>query len=108
MNNVERGQPDVGVLLKEVEPKLKQPQMYQVIIYNDDFTPMDFVVEILTIFFYKSHAKANEIMLRVHCAGKAVCGVYTKNVAETKVSQVRAYSQQNEYPLKCDMQAVEG
>lgn len=108
MNNIERAEPDVGILLEEVEPQLKQPQMYQVILYNDDFTPMDFVVEILRIFFFKSKAKANEIMLRVHCAGKAVCGVYTKNVAETKVSQVRAYSEQNEYPLKCDMIPVEG
>jgi ATP-dependent Clp protease adaptor protein ClpS len=107
MNDVEREQPDVGIVTEEMLPELKPPQMYQVIIYNDDFTPMDFVVEILRIFFYKSQAKASEIMFRVHSTGKAVCGVYTKNVAETKVSQVRAYSQQNEYPLRCDMQPID-
>ncbi len=108
MNNVERSEPDVGVLLDQTEPQLKKPQMYQVLIYNDDFTPMDFVVEILCAFFMKSKAKANEIMIRVHCTGKAVCGVYTKNVAETKVSQVRVYSKQHEYPLRCDMLPVSG
>src|SRR3990167_4308327 len=98
---------DVSILLRESPPKIKPPQMYQVLIYNDDFTPMDFVVEILRIFFLKSKAKATEIMIRVHTTGKAVCGIYTKNIAETKVSQVRTYARQHEYPLRCEMLPID-
>jgi len=103
----EQYQTDAGVLLKESPPKLKPPTMYQVILYNDDFTPMDFVVEILRIFFFKSKAKATEIMLRVHHQGKAVCGVYTRSIAETKVTQVRAYAKQHEHPLRCEMMPID-
>ncbi len=100
-------QPDASLLLKEAPPKVKPPQMYQVVIFNDDFTPMEFVVEVLRIFFLKSKTKATEIMFRVHATGKAVCGIYTKNIAETKVAQVRAYSKQHEYPLKCGMMPID-
>ena len=107
MDSQEQHLIDVSVILKEAEPKLKPPQMYQAVIHNDDFTPMDFVVEVLRIFFFKSKAKATEIMLRVHSTGKAVCGVYTKNIAETKVSQVRAYARQHEHPLRCEMLPID-
>jgi ATP-dependent Clp protease adaptor protein ClpS len=94
-------------MTKEAPPQIKTPKMYQIILYNDDFTPMDFVVEILRLFFLKSKAKASEIMLKVHTVGKAVCGIYTKNIAETKVSQVRAYAAHHEYPLRCEMIALD-
>lgn len=98
---------DFGVMLKEPIVDTRPPPMYQVVIYNDDFTPMDFVVEVLRIFFFKSKGKATEIMMRVHQTGKAVCGIYTKSIAETKVMQVRTYAKQHEYPLRCEMQPVE-
>lgn len=107
MRTAGQHQVDAGVLLKESPPKLKPPAMYQVLIYNDDFTPMDFVVEVLRIFFFKSKGKAVEIMLRVHTQNKAVCGVYTKSIAETKVTQVRAYAKQHEYPLRCEMMPID-
>ncbi len=96
-----------SILLKDSPFEVKPPAMYQVMIYNDDFTPMDFVVEVLRIFFFKSKGRATEIMLKVHTQGKAVCGVYTKNVAETKVTQVRSYARQHEYPLRCEMMPID-
>lgn len=96
-----------GVVLEEALPELKPPCMYQVLLYNDDFTPMDFVVEVLKLFFFKPQAVAQEMMLRIHTTGKVVCGIYTKNVAETKVLQVRKYSIEHEHPLRCDMQALD-
>ena len=96
---------DDGVAVQEAKPKLKKPPMYKVILNNDDYTPMDFVVHILEAFFNLSHEKAQNIMLNVHTKGKAVCGVYTRDVAETKVEQVNEYSRQNQHPLLCTMEA---
>ena len=96
---------DDGVAVQEAKPKLKKPPMYKVIILNDDYTPMDFVVHILQAFFTLSHDKAQNIMLNVHTKGKGVCGVYTRDVAETKVEQVNDYSRQNQHPLLCTMEA---
>ena len=110
MNENDRADPqyDVGILLAEQTPEAKPPNMYEVIMYNDNYTPMDFVVDLLRIFFFKPKPKAMEIMLKIHTSGKAVCGIYTKNVAEMKMSQVHRYSTEHEYPLRCEIQPLDG
>ena len=99
-------QQDDGVLLREQEakPKLKQPPLFKVILLNDDYTPMEFVVHILEEFFAKDRQTATYIMLEVHTRGKGVCGIYTHEIAETKVSQVNSYSRENQHPLLCTME----
>lgn len=92
------------LIVEEVRTKLKRPPLYKVILINDDFTPMDFVVEILGKFFAMQHEKAIEIMLQVHMQGKGVCGIFTRDIAETKVEQVNIYSRQHEHPLLCMME----
>lgn len=89
----------------ESKPKLQRPPMYKVLLLNDDYTPMEFVVHILEDFFAMDRPKATRIMLTVHTQGKAVCGVFTREVAETKVSQVNDYSRQHQHPLMCTMEA---
>ena len=92
-------------LVKEAsKSKLKKPPMYKVILNNDDFTPMDFVVEVLMKFFSKSLENANHLMFRVHKEGKAVVGTYSAEIAETKVAQVNQYSRANQHPLLCTME----
>ena len=98
----EEGEIEVAVC----ESKLKPPPMHQVVIINDDFTPMDFVVEILMMFFSMNEAKAVQVMLRVHHQGKGICGVYTRDVAETKVLQVNSYARNHDYPLLCNMEVT--
>jgi ATP-dependent Clp protease adaptor protein ClpS len=93
-----------GIALEEARPEVELPPMYRVILLNDDYTPMDFVIEILTVFFTMSHDRATQVMLHVHTRGKGVCGVFTFDIAETKVVQVNEYSRQNEHPLKCLME----
>lgn len=93
-----------GTAVQEESPKLKRPPLYCVIMMNDDFTPMEFVVHILQDFFLMPLEKATQIMLAVHTKGSAVCGVYTKDVAETKCQQVNQYSQENEHPLLCTVE----
>jgi len=95
---------DDTVLLAPSKPKLKKPPMYKVILLNDDFTPMEFVVHVLEAIFGHNRESATRIMLNVHKSGKGVCGIYTKDVAETKVTQVNSYSQENKHPLLCDME----
>ena len=104
MSNELESQHDRGIALEEVRPAIKRPPMYKVVLLNDDFTPMDFVVEVLKIFFALDHDRATQIMLNVHTRGKGVCGVYTFEIAETKVVQVNEFSRQNEHPLKCSME----
>lgn len=99
----ERGAPGVGVLTR-TKPKPKKPSMYKVLLMNDDFTPMDFVVHVLERFFGKNKIEATEIMMNVHRKGVGVCGVYTYEVAETKVSQVLDCARQNEHPLQCTLE----
>ena len=99
-----QGDAQDGFAVEEVKPKLKQPPLYKVIILNDDFTPMEFVVEVLQKFFGMDLGKATEIMLHVHTRGMGVCGVYTRDVAETKVHQVNNYSRENQHPLLCTME----
>ncbi len=97
-------QRDQGLALEETRPEIKLPPMYRVILLNDDYTPMDFVIEILSVFFGMSHDRATQVMLHVHTRGKGVCGVFTFEIAETKVVQVNEYSRQNDHPLKCTLE----
>lgn len=83
---------------------LKPPSRYQVFLFNDDYTPMEFVVEVLKLFFAKSEGEAARIMWQVHTQGKAVCGVFTRDIAETKVAQVLSYAERYEHPLLCVME----
>ncbi len=97
-------QNDDGLAVEEQRPKVKRPPMYKVVLLNDDYTPMEFVVHVLENFFNMDREKATRVMLNVHTLGKGVCGVYTREVSETKVSQVNEYSRMNNHPLLCDME----
>jgi ATP-dependent Clp protease adaptor protein ClpS len=98
-----------GSLAVQTErPKLKRPPMYKVVMINDDYTPMEFVVETLELFFGMDREKATRVMLTVHTQGKATCGIYSRDVAETKAAQVNQYARDNEHPLLCEIEAVEG
>ncbi|MCP5142215.1 MAG: ATP-dependent Clp protease adapter ClpS [Chromatiales bacterium] len=97
---------DDGLALQDAKPKLKKPPQYQVVLLNDDYTPMEFVVEVLEQFFGMDRGKATQVMLHVHTRGKGVCGVYTKEIAETKVMQVNQYSRKHQHPLLCDMESM--
>lgn len=79
--------------------ELEEPQLFRVILHNDDYTSMDFVVDILVTIFHKTHAQAEQIMLQIHEKGKAICGVYTFEIAQTKAQQVKQKAKQNEFPL---------
>ncbi len=93
-----------GLALQEAKPRLKRPPLYQVILVNDDYTPMEFVVHILESFFARDRETATRIMLEVHTRGKGVCGIYTHEIAETKVSQVNSYAREHQHPLLCTME----
>jgi len=95
---------DGDIVLKTAKPQLKRPPLYKVILLNDDFTPMDFVVQILTDFFSMSQERATQVMLQVHTQGVGVCGTYTKDVAETKVYIVNEFSREHHHPLMCTME----
>ena len=92
-----------GIVTK-TRPKTKKPNLYKVLLLNDDFTPMEFVVLVLQRFFNKGHEDATRIMLHVHHKGVGICGVYTYEVAETKVTQVMDFSRQHGHPLQCTME----
>ena len=92
-----------GVVVK-AKPKTKKPAMYKVLMLNDDYTPMEFVVHVLERFFAKSREEATRIMLHVHHRGVGICGVYTYEVAETKVAQVIAFAQRHQHPLQCTLE----
>ncbi|MCU7915155.1 MAG: ATP-dependent Clp protease adapter ClpS [Candidatus Thiodiazotropha sp. (ex Gloverina cf. vestifex)] len=104
MSSKEQTSQDDGLALQEAAPKLKKPPLYKVIILNDDFTPMEFVVQVLESFFDMDREKATRVMLHVHTRGVGVCGVFTKDIAETKVSIVNEYSRSNQHPLLCTME----
>jgi len=91
-------------LIEEAKPRLQKPRMYKVILLNDDYTPMEFVVLILERFFYKNREQANQIMLHVHTKGIGVCGIYTRDVAETKVKEVLMFANENQHPLQCTLE----
>jgi ATP-dependent Clp protease adaptor protein ClpS len=95
--------PGTGVVVK-AKPKTKKPSMYKVLMLNDDYTPMEFVVHILERFFNKSRQEATRIMLHVHRRGVGICGVYTYEVAETKVTQVMDFARQHQHPLQCTLE----
>lgn len=90
----------------QTELDCKEPSFYQVVIYKDEYTPMDFVLEILEKFFFMHRLKATQVMLHAHISGKAVCGVFTKEVAEIKIALVTEYAHAFDYPLTCSMEAA--
>ncbi len=97
------GGPGTGVVTR-TRQKTKKPSMYKVLLLNDDYTPMEFVVHVLERFFGKGREEATRIMLHVHQKGVGVCGVYTYEVAETKVTQVMDFARQHQHPLQCTME----
>jgi len=92
------------LVVQESKPKLKKPPLYKVMLLNDDFTPMDFVVQVLIAFFGMDEEKATQIMLHVHTRGVGVCGVFSRDVAETKVRLVTDYARKHQHPLLCAME----
>lgn len=95
---------DEQIAIETAKPKLKRPPLYKVVLLNDDFTPMDFVVLVLKSFFAMSEDQATQIMLHVHTRGIGVCGVFSRDVAETKVRQVNDFSRKHQHPLMCAME----
>jgi ATP-dependent Clp protease adaptor protein ClpS len=100
------GMPEGDVAVHELHPELTPPPMYKVVIMNDDYTPMDFVVEVLESFFNMDREKATRVMLTIHTEGQATVGIYTRDVAETKAALVVDYAQQNQHPLLCRVEQV--
>lgn len=90
--------------LAEQKSELKKPKRYKVILLNDDYTPMEFVVHVLMKYFYMNKDKATVIMLDIHYKGRAICGIFTREIAETKMQQVNQYSAINDHPLLCDIE----
>lgn len=97
---------DEGLAVQEAKPAVKRPSLYKVVLINDDYTPMEFVVHVLETFFSMNREKATQIMLNVHVQGKGLCGVYTKEIAETKVNLVNDYSREHQHPLMCSMESA--
>lgn len=95
-----------GVAVAPARPKLSPPPMFQVVLLNDDYTPMDFVVEILRVFFGMDQERAVQVMLHVHTRGKGVCGVFSREVAETKVAHVNEYARAHHHPLLCSLEKM--
>jgi len=95
---------DSGLAVEEEKPKVKPPKQYKVVVNNDDYTPMEFVVQVLTMFFAMDTAKATRVMMSVHTKGKGICGIFSHEIAETKVDQVNEFSRMNQHPLMCTME----
>jgi ATP-dependent Clp protease adaptor protein ClpS len=93
------------VAVAKARPKLKRPPLYKVLLINDDYTPMEFVVHVLEQFFSMDRPKAVQVMLAVHTQGKGICGLYTREIAETRVAQVNDYARGHQHPLLCTMEA---
>ncbi len=104
MSNEETSRPDGVTVVAESVPKVKQPPLFQVVLLNDDYTPMEFVVDVLERFFSLNRTNATRIMLEVHTKGKGICGVFTYEIAETKVAQVTTYARDNHHPLMCTLE----
>ena len=104
----EEQESDGGLALQESKPELKKPPLFKVVLLNDDYTPMEFVVEILETFFRMNREQATHVMLTVHTQGKGVCGIFTRDIAETKAAQVNQYAKECEHPLLCEIEASEG
>ncbi|MFT4615024.1 MAG: ATP-dependent Clp protease adaptor protein ClpS [Bacteroidia bacterium] len=97
-----------GLTLEESKPEVARPPLFKVVLINDDYTPMEFVVEVLQVFFRMNREQATHVMLAVHTQGKGVCGIFTRDIAETKAAQVNQYARENEHPLLCEIEASEG
>ncbi len=97
---------DGNLLLETAKPKVEPPKRYQVVLLNDDYTPMDFVVDVLQQFFGLDEQKSAMIMMAVHRDGKGVCGVFGREIAEMKVQQVNSYSRENKHPLMCQLEVA--
>ncbi|MCX2973238.1 ATP-dependent Clp protease adapter ClpS [Halieaceae bacterium IMCC8485] len=104
----EKEDADGGLALQESKPELKKPPLFRVVLMNDDYTPMEFVVEVLESFFRMNREQATHVMLTVHTQGKGVCGIFTRDIAETKAAQVNQYARESEHPLLCEVEASEG
>jgi len=101
--DTEKGQA-FELAVEEARPAIKEPPLYRVVLINDDFTPMEFVVNILEGIFGMERTRATQVMLEVHTKGKGICGVYNFEIAETKVAQVMGIAQQHQHPLLCTME----
>ena len=99
-------QVDHGLAVEEAKPELRRPNLYKVFLVNDDYTPMEFVVDVLQRFFSMSKEKATQIMLQVHYRGRGVCGVYTYEIAESKVNLVNDHAREAQHPLMCSMEEI--
>ena len=99
-----KGEEEGDLALAPAKPKLKRPPLYKVVLLNDDYTPMEFVVEVLEHFFSMNREKATQVMLAVHTQGKGVCGIYTRDVAETKAELVNQAARDNGHPLLCEVE----
>ena len=97
---------DGNILLETAKSKVKPPKRYQVVLLNDDYTPMDFVIDVLQRFFGLDEAKAAAIMLSVHHDGKGICGVFSREIAEMKVQQVNGFARANNHPLMCQLEVA--
>jgi ATP-dependent Clp protease adaptor protein ClpS len=106
MTEENRSDGEEGLVLKEAKPELKEPPLYKVVLLNDDFTPMEFVVMLLEKLFGMDREKATRVMLHVHTQGRGVCGIYTHEIAETKVAQANEYARRHQHPLLCSMEKV--
>jgi len=93
-----------GLVVEQARPKLARPPLWKVVLLNDDYTPMEFVVEVLQVFFKLDREQATVVMLHVHRKGKGVCGVFTREIAETKVAQVTQFARESRHPLLCEME----
>ncbi len=98
---------EIDAQTEEVKPRLRRPPKYRVWMLNDDFTPMDFVIHILKYFFAMDEERATRVMLQVHTQGRAECGIFSRDIADTKARQVNLFAQQNHHPLKCTVEKVE-
>ena len=94
------------LVFEETEVSIKEPSMYKVLIINDDFTPMDFVIDVLARFFRMDEERATQVMLHVHTRGKGLCGIFTHEIAETKMLAANKYAKENSHPLLCVMESV--
>jgi len=99
-----RDSDDYDLAVEEARPEVRQPPLYRVVLINDDFTPMQFVVDILESVFGMERTRATQVMLEIHTRGKGVCGVYNFEIAETKVAQVTGIARQHQHPLLCTME----
>ena len=100
----DRGDDEGDLTVAPAKPKTKRPPLYRVVLLNDDYTPMEFVIEVLEHFFSMSREKATQVMLAVHTQGKGVCGIYTRDVAETKAELVNQAARDNGHPLLCEVE----